>query len=70
MGWIILGLLLVFGLPLVMVFMGIALAIWVTLAVAGLVWSIVTFVFHAPVLAILLALGAGIAIGRGAARRA
>ena len=70
MGWIILGLLLVFGLPLVMVFMGIALAIWVTLAVAGLVWGIVAFVFGSPVLAILLALGAGIAIGRGAARRA
>jgi hypothetical protein len=69
MGWIVLGLLLVFGLPLVMVFMGIALALWVTLAVAGLVWSIVTFVFHSPILAILLALGAGIAIGRGAARR-
>ena len=49
--------------------MGVALAIWVTLAVAGLVWSIVTFVFGSPVLAILLALGAGIAIGRGAARR-
>ena len=70
MGWILLGLLLVFGLPLVMVFMGIALALWVTLAVAGLVWGIVAFVFHLPVLAILLALGAGIAIGRGAARRA
>ena len=69
MGLIILGLLLVFGLPLVMVFMGIALAIWVTLAVAGIVWGIVTFVFGSPVLAILLALGAGIAIGRGAARR-
>jgi len=70
MGWILLGLLLVFGLPVALVFMGVALALWVTLAVAGLVWSIVTFVFHSPVLAILLALGAGIAIGRGAARRA
>jgi hypothetical protein len=70
MGWIVLGLLLVFGLPFVLVFMGVALAIWVTLAVAGLVWGIVAFVFGAPVRAILLALGAGIAIGRGAARRA
>jgi len=69
MGWIVLGLLLVFGLPVALVFMGVALAIWVTLAVAGVVWGIVTFVFHSPVLAILLALGAGIAIGRGAARR-
>src|SRR3954469_25343247 len=69
MGWIILGLLLVFGLPVALVFMGVALALWVTLAVVGVVWSIVTFVFHSPVLAILLALGAGIAIGRGAARR-
>jgi hypothetical protein len=69
MAWIIIGLLLVFGLPVALVFMGVALAIWVTLAVAGVVWGIVTFVFHSPVLAILLALGAGIAIGRGAARR-
>ena len=69
MGWIILGLLLVFGLPFVMVFMGVALAIWVTLFVAGLVWSIVAFLFGSPVLAIILALLAGIAIGRRAAPR-
>ncbi|MFZ4408101.1 MAG: hypothetical protein ACOYOH_12210 [Paracraurococcus sp.] len=69
MGLILLGLLLVFGLPLVLLFLGVTLAIWVTLAVAGIVWGIVAFVFGSPVLAILLALGAGIAIGRGAARR-
>ena len=69
MGWILLGLLLVFGLPFVLVFMGVALAIWVTLFVAGLVWSIVAFVFGSPVLAIILALLAGIAIGRRAAPR-
>jgi len=68
MGWILLGLLLVLGLPLGLLAAGVALAIWVTLAVAGLVWGIVTFVFGSPVLAILLALGAGIAIGRASAR--
>ena len=46
-----------------------AMAIWVTLFVAGLVWSVVTFVFGSPILAIILALLAGIAIGRSASRR-
>ena len=45
MGLILLGLLLVFGLPLVLLFLGVTLAIWVTLAVAGIVWGIVAFVF-------------------------
>ena len=69
MGWILLGLLLVFGLPLLLFVMGVAMAIWVTLFVAGLVWSVVTFVFGSPILAIILALLAGIAIGRSASRR-
>lgn len=69
MGWILLGLVLVLGLPVVLVFMGVALAIRVTLFVAGLVWSVVVFLFHAPVLAIVLALLAGLAFGRGAAAR-
>ena len=68
--WIFLGLLLVFGLPVALLFLGFALAIWVTLAVAGLVWSVVTFVFGWPVLGIVLALAVGIAIGRGSSRRA
>ncbi|RAI59922.1 hypothetical protein [Roseicella frigidaeris] len=69
MGWILLGLVLVLGLPVVLLFLGVALALWVTLLVAGLVWSIVTVLFHAPVLAIVLALLAGLAFGRGAATR-
>ncbi|NOG72317.1 hypothetical protein [Roseicella sp. DB1501] len=69
MGWILLGLVLVLGLPVMLVFTGVALAIWVTLFVAGLVWSVVVFLFHAPVLAIVLALLAGLAFGRGAAAR-
>jgi hypothetical protein len=65
MGWLILlGVLLVFGLPVTLLVLGVALAIWVTLAVAGLVWGIVTFVFGWPVLGILLALAAGIWVGR------
>lgn len=68
MGWIILGLLLVVGLPLALLVAGVALAIWVTLAVAGLVWGVVAFLVHSPLLAILLALGIGLAAGRGSAR--
>jgi len=67
MGWIILGLLVVFGMPVAMAFLGIAVALWVTLFVVGLVWSVVAFVFHSPILAILCALGVGILIGRRAA---
>ncbi|MBV1797081.1 hypothetical protein [Siccirubricoccus sp. G192] len=69
MGWILLGLLLVFGLPVALLVMGMALAIWVTLAVAGAVWGLVTFLFGAPVLGVVLALVLGIAIGRAMAHR-
>ncbi|MBK1657118.1 hypothetical protein [Paracraurococcus ruber] len=68
MGWVILGLLLVLGLPLLLVVLGVALAFWATLAVAGLVWGVLAFVFHLPVIGLLVALGAGIAIGRATAR--
>ncbi len=64
---ILLGILLVFGLPAMLVVMGVALALWLCLAVAGLVWSIFTFVFGWPVLGILAALGIGIWIGRAKA---
>ena len=67
--WIFLGLLLVFGLPVALVFAGFALALWVTLAVAGLIWSVITFVFHSPVLGIIVALVVGIGIGRSMAGR-
>jgi hypothetical protein len=69
MGWILLGLLLVFGLPVALLVMGVALAIWVTLAVAGAVWGLVTFLFGAPVLGVVLAVILGIAIGRAMAHR-
>jgi hypothetical protein len=62
--WIFLGLLLVFGLPVALLFAGVALAIWLTLAVAGLIWGLLTFVFGWPVLGIVLALVVGIAVGR------
>ena len=67
--WIFLALLLVFGLPVALVFLGFALAIWITLAVAGLIWGLFTFVFGSPVLGVILALVIGIAIGRAMARR-
>ncbi|TCZ64419.1 hypothetical protein [Roseicella aquatilis] len=69
MGWIVLGLLVLLGMPFVMAFMGIALALWFTLFVLGLVWGMVTFVFQAPIIAILLVLGAGYLLGRHAAPR-
>lgn len=67
--WVFLALLLVFGLPVALLFLGFALAIWVTLAVAGLVWGLFTFVFGSPVLGVILALVLGIGIGRAMARR-
>ncbi len=67
--WIFLALLIVFGLPVALVFLGFALAIWITLAVAGLIWGLFTFVFGSPVLGVILALVIGIAIGRAMARR-
>jgi hypothetical protein len=68
-GWILLALLVVLGLPVVLLFFGVALAIWAMLAVAGLVWGVVTFAFGWPVLGILLALAIGLAIGRAMAGR-
>lgn len=67
--WIFLALLLVFGLPVALLFAGFALAIWITLAVAGLVWGLVTFLFGWPVLGIILALVIGIGIGRAMAEK-
>lgn len=67
--WIFLALLLVFGLPVALLFLGFALAIWSTLAVAGLVWALFTFLFGWPVLGIVLALALGIGIGRAMAEK-
>ena len=75
MGWVLLALLVVLGLPVALLvvlglpvallLLGFALAIWATLAVAGLVWGVVTFAFGSPVLGMVLAL----AVGRAMARR-
>ncbi|WP_135467576.1 hypothetical protein [Crenalkalicoccus roseus] len=69
MEWIILALLILLGVPVLLLVLGVALAIWVTLAVAGAVWGLFTFLFDAPLIGLLLALAAGIAIGRAMARR-
>jgi hypothetical protein len=68
-GWVLLAPLVVLGPPVLLLFLGVALAIWATLAVAGLVWGVVTFVLGWPVLGILLALAIGLAIGRAMAGR-
>jgi hypothetical protein len=68
-GWVLLAPLVVLGPPVLLLFLGVALAIWATLAVAGLVWGVVTFVFGWSVLGIPLALAIGLATGRAMARR-
>lgn len=69
MEWILLALFVLVGLPLLLLLLGFALAIWVTLAVAGAVWGVVAWAFDAPVLGLLLALAVGIALGRAMAPR-
>ena len=68
MGWIVLlGLLLVFGLPVALAAMGVALLLWLAPAVAGAVWGLLTFVLGSPVLGVLPGVGIGLAIGRAMA---
>jgi hypothetical protein len=67
MFWILLvGVLLVFGLPLMLVFAAFSIGFWVVGAVLGLVWAILTFVFQdsATALLVVAALALGYAWGR------
>jgi len=66
--WILLlGILLVFGLPLMMLFAALSVGLWLVGAVLGLVWAVLTFVFHDASLALLVV--AALAIGYRWGRR-
>lgn len=67
MGWIALALLLLVGVPLAMLFFGVALALWLVWLVAALVWGLLTWLIGDPVVAVVVALVIGIAIGRSSA---
>lgn len=53
MGWVVLVLLLI-GFPLMLVFAALSLGFWLVWAVLGLVWALLTFVFHDPAVALLV----------------
>jgi hypothetical protein len=65
MAWIILGLFLVFGLPVALAGFGLIASLWLVMAVAGLIWGVISFFFGKPVIAALIGLGVGLWIGRG-----
>ncbi|MBC9180454.1 hypothetical protein [Pseudoroseomonas ludipueritiae] len=67
MFWFLLLLvLLVFGLPMMMLFAALSVGIWLVGAVLGLVWAVLTFVFNdaATALLVVAALWFGYAWGR------
>jgi hypothetical protein len=67
MFWLLLLLvLLVFGLPMMMLFAALSVGLWLVGAVLGLIWAVLTFVFNdaATALLVVAALWAGYAWGR------
>jgi hypothetical protein len=67
MFWILMLLvLLVFGLPMMLLFAALSVGIWVVGAVLGLIWAVLTFVFNdaATALLVVVALGLGYAWGK------
>lgn len=58
--------LLVFGLPMMMLFAALSVGLWLVGAVLGLVWAVLTFVFNdaATALLVVVALWLGYAWGR------
>jgi hypothetical protein len=67
MFWLVLlVLLLVFGLPLMMLFAALSVGLWLVGAVLGLVWAVLTFVFNdaATALLVVAALWLGYSWGR------
>lgn len=55
MFWVLMLLvLLVFGLPMMMLFAALSVGIWIVGAVLGLVWAVLTFVFQDPAVALLV----------------
>jgi hypothetical protein len=67
MFWILMLLvLLVFGLPMMLLFAALSVGVWIVGAVLGLVWAVLTFVFNdaATALLVVVALGLGYAWGK------
>jgi len=66
MGWLLLLVLLLFGLPAMLVIASLSFGLWLAWLVLGLVWAIVTFVLHDAALALLVvgALYVGYRYGR------
>lgn len=62
--WMILAVLLLLTLPLGFVFAGVALALWLTWAIAAAIWGLLTWLIGDPVIAVVIALLIGIWIGR------
>jgi|GEM_PF-2136599 hypothetical protein len=63
--WLILALFLVFGFPFALAAFGLIASAWLVMAVAGLIWGVLSFFFGMPLLAALIGLGVGVWIGRG-----
>lgn len=62
--WFLLALALIFGGPVALAAFGIIASIWFVMAIAGLIWGVLTFVFGKPFLAALIGLAVGVWIGR------
>ena len=67
MFWILMLLvLLIFGLPMMLLFAALSVGFWIVGLILGLVWAVLTFVFQDPATALLVvvALGLGYAWGK------
>ena len=66
MGWVLLFILLLFGLPAMLVIASLSLGLWLVWLVLGLAWALITFVLHGAPLALLVmgALYVGYRYGR------
>ena len=58
--------LLIFGLPMMLLFAALSVGFWIVGLILGLVWAVLTFVFQDPATALLVvvALGLGYAWGK------
>ncbi|MBO1076259.1 hypothetical protein [Roseomonas marmotae] len=67
--FLMLMILLVFGLPLMMFFAALSFGLWLAGAVLGLVWAVLTFVFHDAGTALLVVLALALGYGWGKRRQ-
>jgi hypothetical protein len=69
MEWIALAVLLLVVVPLGLGFLGIAVTLWLVWVVAATLWGLLTWILGDPLVAVVVALGIGILIGRGGRAR-